>query len=144
MLSNERAVAANVASEVAELMPAIARRVHFDMLHRLELPPAQLFLILQLYNQPPCRPADLARLLHVSAPTITGVVGRLERSGFLCRSTDLDDRRSVLISLTTKGSNLASKLLQGSAKRWDAILSGWQPKERSLFRDMLKKIIEAI
>src|SRR5262245_9739921 len=46
---------------------------------------------------------DLAELLHVHPSTLTGVLDRLERRGWLAREADPDDRRRSLFRLTNKG-----------------------------------------
>src|SRR5690606_22285213 len=46
---------------------------------------------------------DLARYLMVSRQNLSGVIGRLERDGHLCRAHDDRVRRSRLIRLTASG-----------------------------------------
>lgn len=46
---------------------------------------------------------DLARYLMVSRQNLSGVIGRLERDGHICRAYDERDRRSRLIKMTDTG-----------------------------------------
>ncbi len=68
-----------IAQEIAVLMPMIARRILLQLFQSLEIPQTQLFTIMTLYEKEPCRLSDLSRELHISAPTATGIVDRLER-----------------------------------------------------------------
>ena len=49
---------------------------------------------------------QLAAKLMVTKGNITGVVGRLESSGHLCRSTSSEDRRVQLVTLSDTGREL--------------------------------------
>jgi DNA-binding MarR family transcriptional regulator len=53
---------------------------------------------------------DLAEMLHVSRPTVTTMLQRLERSGWIERRVDPDDQRLTHVHLTAGGSALESQL----------------------------------
>jgi DNA-binding MarR family transcriptional regulator len=64
-------------------------------------------LVLRLVGRFPGLPAgELARLLHVHPSTLTGILARLERNGFLARRADPRDRRRALFGLTARGRDL--------------------------------------
>jgi DNA-binding MarR family transcriptional regulator len=61
-------------------------------------------LVLGLVGRfPGLTPGRLARLLHVHPSTLTGVLRRLERRGWLDRRTDPRDARRVRLGLTPRG-----------------------------------------
>lgn len=49
------------------------------------------------------KPADLARQLKVTAATLTNMLDRLETAGFVDRTRNPNDRRNLLVQLTTAG-----------------------------------------
>ena len=51
----------------------------------------------------PRRITELAELEAVTQPTVTTLVGRLERDGFVQRAPDPDDARAVRVHLTESG-----------------------------------------
>jgi DNA-binding MarR family transcriptional regulator len=51
----------------------------------------------------PRRITDLAEREAVAQPTVTTLVGRLERDGYVERRPDPDDARAVLVHLTAEG-----------------------------------------
>lgn len=53
-----------------------------------------------LVTDGPQRMSELAEREGVRLPTMTNVVGRLERAGYVRRTSDLDDRRVVMVSAT--------------------------------------------
>ncbi len=53
-------------------------------------------------------PVSLAAALHLSQPTVTGILIRLERRGLIRRDRSTTDRRSVVATVTEQGRKLAS------------------------------------
>ncbi|MEO6710152.1 MAG: MarR family transcriptional regulator [Planctomycetota bacterium] len=61
-------------------------------------------LVLQIVGRFPGLPAgELAALLHVHPGTLTGVLQRLEKKGWIRRRADPKDRRRTLVGLTERG-----------------------------------------
>jgi DNA-binding MarR family transcriptional regulator len=53
---------------------------------------------------------DLAEMLHLSRPTVTTMLQRLEQHGVVERRTDLQDQRLTRVYLTPTGLGLAEQL----------------------------------
>jgi DNA-binding MarR family transcriptional regulator len=53
-------------------------------------------------------PVALAKALHVSQPTITGILGRLAQRGLIERHRSDVDRRSIVAAVTDRGRELAA------------------------------------
>ena len=70
-----------------------------------DLTARQMALLLTVYLTPPPHTVrGLAEQLNVTKPVITRAVDRLSELGMVRRKTDPDDRRSVLLQRTVKGS----------------------------------------
>lgn len=54
-------------------------------------------------QHPRLAPGQLADLLHLDPSTVTGIVKRLGKQGFVAKRLDPDDRRRVILTLTDKG-----------------------------------------
>ena len=52
---------------------------------------------------------DLSRQMYLHPSTITGVIDRLERKGYVARDRDRNDRRVVKVKLTPAGEELVAK-----------------------------------
>lgn len=67
-----------------------------------ELPLMQLKCIHKVFEEDQLRVLDLAQRLNSSLPSVSRLVERLVKSGFLLRKIDDKDRRAVRLSLTLK------------------------------------------
>jgi len=76
-----------------------------------------------------CCVGTLARAVHLGQPTLTGIVQRLERAGYVERAPHEQDGRSVKISITPLGRNLlrnAPSLLQDHFHTELSKLKDWE------------------
>ncbi len=80
---------------------------------------------------------DLADLLHVSRPTVTAMLHRLERSGYIERSNDEDDARLTRIFLTDAGRELDERLRAFHRKYIDATIGSFSKPDRAEFVRLL-------
>ena len=72
---------------------------------------------------------DLARMVQVSQPTITGILDRLERRALITRARSESDRRTLDVALTDEGRRVlaaAPPLLQQRFTEALAQLQGWE------------------
>lgn len=71
----------------------------------------------------------LARGVHLSQPTVSGILDRLERRGLVHRERSDRDRRSVVVSVTEQGRKVlreSPSLLQDRFRQELARLKGWE------------------
>lgn len=83
------------------------RRVAIALLHQdlPDLTQRQVALLLQVYLSPsPHTVRGLAKELAMSKPAVTRALDRLSALDFVRRKTDEEDRRSILVQRTVKGS----------------------------------------
>ena len=76
-----------------------------------------------------CSIGALARALHLGQPTLTGIIQRLEKAGYVERSRHEQDGRSVKIAITPTGLNVlksAPSLLQDRFRTELAKLKDWE------------------
>jgi DNA-binding MarR family transcriptional regulator len=89
------------------------------------------------------RPGDLVRLEAVAAPTITRIVGDLERRGLIERTPDPSDGRSFLISATPEGVDVVLRARSERAERIAALLSAISPEELAAIDGALTALEDA-
>ena len=71
----------------------------------------------------------LARAVHLSGPTVTGILDRLAKRGLVDRARNGQDRRSVTVTLTHSGQEVlavAPSLLQDRFRRELVRLEEWE------------------
>ncbi|BBZ05419.1 MarR family transcriptional regulator [Mycolicibacterium chitae] len=79
---------------------------------------------------------DLAKATMITGPTLTRTVDRLVSRGLMYRTTDLHDRRRVLVSLTRRGRNLRGRLAIAVAEAERAAF-----ESRGLDVDQLRELV---
>ncbi len=80
---------------------------------------------------------SIARYLNLNSSTMSGIIDRLEIKGFVARLPNPDDKRTVFISLTSKG----AKLLDASPQLLHHQLS---KKLEKLPKEQIKQINDAL
>ncbi|MBF0593487.1 MAG: MarR family transcriptional regulator [Candidatus Omnitrophica bacterium] len=133
-----------IAEEIALIGPRIGRRILADIFQSSDISHSQLFVVMMLAHQGALRSSDIGKELKVAPPTATGIIGRLERAGYIHRLADKDDRRAVMVDLTPEGRKLAQKLRGIVVHRWTQILSKISREDAEKYLEILKKISEAI
>ncbi len=134
----------SAARDISILMPIIAKRILLEFFQSVNIPQSQLLTLMSLYTKGACRLSELSSDLHVSAPTASGLVDRLESSGYVKRCADKEDRRAINIELTSKGTKLAKQFRKTIKNRWQEVLTKITIKDQQNFVTILKKIEEAI
>jgi len=76
----------------------------------------------------------------VTAITMTGLVDRLERDGWVVRREDPQDRRAKLVFLTDKVEPLKAKIKQLSEQVREAALQGISESEQQQLTDLLLRM----
>jgi DNA-binding MarR family transcriptional regulator len=85
----------------------------------------------------------LARRAGVHPATITGILDRLERGGWVARDRDPTDRRAVVVrSLRDRYADLM-RLYSGMSRSMNQILGGYSDTELELLADFLRRTAAA-
>jgi DNA-binding MarR family transcriptional regulator len=71
----------------------------------------EISVLMRMNRKPACRATELATMIGIPTSTVTGVLDRLENRGFLERSHDPHDRRSIQIALTPKSKEFVADLM---------------------------------
>jgi len=74
---------------------------------------AQFFLLGYLAKEDWLTMSDIAKKMGHSTAAATGLVDRLEKLGYVERLHAADDRRKVMVQITSKGEELVSRLRGG-------------------------------
>jgi DNA-binding MarR family transcriptional regulator len=113
---------------------------------RLDAPPAQVRLLAQISELGPARIGDLAVADHTSQPTMTGQVRRLEERGWVRRTSDPDDARAALITITAQGAEVLAAARRSRAQALRPVLDQLGAADRARLRDavdLLRAVVDA-
>lgn len=98
-----------------------------------------------LRDSGPRRITELADSEAIAQPTVTALVGRLERDGFVQRAADPEDARAVLVHLTDVGLERLNEMRAGRAALLEARLAALTEDERAALAaamPVLDKLLE--
>jgi len=84
----------------------LIQRLYRPLLAPLGLTYAQYLVMLLLWEREPLTISEVRDCLYVDIGTLSPLLKRMEKAGFLTRSRDTDDERRVLVALTPHGRTL--------------------------------------
>ena len=87
---------------------------------------------------------DLEKLLDVKAPTVNGIVGRMEEKGFIRRLPGKRDGRCRSITVTEKGRLLEREVTEGMRAVEAQAIEGFAPQEREQLKGLLFRVMEKL
>jgi len=105
------------------------------------------FTVLVLLNRDPKTPinlADLAERSRVTRATMTGLIDTLERDGLVKREHSADDRRMLLVRLTSSGRTYLDQILPDYFRRVTLVMSQLTPDERKMLVSLIGKVQQSL
>ncbi len=135
------------AQEVNRIVPNIWREItHRQLNHpawgKMSLP--QMLLLEVLYHHRQCIMRELAEILSVSTPAVTGLVDRMVKGGYVRRVRDKKDRRVINIELTPKGAKAAQGVSTTRQKMIQDLFGKLSASERETYLKILRKVFAGI
>lgn len=110
---------------------------------RLQLNDADLYCLDLINREGPLSPTAVARRAGLHPATMTGILDRLERGGWITRERDPVDRRGVVIrALRDRNAELFG-LLSGMNTSMDQICADYSAAELELLADFLDRTTKA-
>ena len=103
----------------------------------VEVTPIQVMLLFFLQKNNGSSLTQISQGLMLENPTVTGLIDRLEKSGYVKRSDHPNDRRVYLVHLTEKGNKVAKKALPIVKKLNEQIKEGYSKGEIEDFKKVL-------
>ncbi len=88
------------------------------------------------------RPVDLCRRLLVRPPSITGLIDRLRRLGYVRSLSSSTDARGKEIRLTARGGALVERILEGHSAQIAAVMGGLDAAGQQQLDLLLRRLAE--
>jgi len=86
--------------------------------------------------------SDLGKRMYLHPSTITGVIDRLEKKGYVTRSRDQVDRRVIYVQLTAEGKRLAKRAPNPAQGKMIYGLKNLKRRELNLIYNSAQKLVE--
>lgn len=87
--------------------------------------------------------AELADLLYVTRPSVSALLERLERGGFIRRETAPSDRRGICIWLEPRGQEVVSSLREELRHYLAQLMGELTPSDLAAFTTIVSRFAEA-
>ena len=106
----------------------------------------QILCLGHLENQPYFQSThkELMEFLSLNSSTVTGIIGRLEKRGYVARLSNSNDRRLRSIVLTASGKKLLDETPNILHDRLSARLNSLSEEQNNMIKDSLTIIISAM
>ena len=128
---------------VGQLLAQVCRMTghHLRMhMERLGLHRGQGFALIQLWHHDGVPQGDLARGMHIRPASVTNMIQRMERDGWIRRERDADDQRVVRVYLTDKAKALRSEAQTVFREMEDDLISIYTAQELATLKRLLLKL----
>jgi len=99
-------------SEIMQSLRRIFKAIHnysFEISDKFGITGPQLWALKTISKNESLSLGDLSKRMYLRPSTITGLIDRLEKRGYVVRDRDRRDRRVIKIVLTPKGKGLAKR-----------------------------------
>jgi DNA-binding MarR family transcriptional regulator len=110
----------------------------------VDLKPAQLDVLMNLYRHPGMSQHDLARKLLIGRSNITMLLPQLEERGLVRREGDKKDKRVLRLALTTAGEALLMDALKIYTGLIEIAMAQSSPEECDLVGEQMRRIADAL
>jgi DNA-binding MarR family transcriptional regulator len=110
---------------------------------RLDLKDVDLDCLELIARHGPLTPSALARRAGLHPATMTGILDRLERGGWVTRERDPSDRRAVVVRALSDRNGELLRLYSGMNASMDEICAGYGESELELLADFLRRTANA-
>ena len=102
----------------------------------------QLWALKTISTNGSLSPGELSKKMYLHPSTITGVVDRLEKKGYVVRDRGQEDRRVVKVQLTPKGRKLVKKAPNPIQGKMVYGLRKLEKEKLDSIYDALQKLVE--
>jgi len=110
---------------------------------RLDLKDVDLDCLDLLGRHGPMSPGALARRPRLHPATMTGILDRLERAGWIARDRDLADRRGIVVRTLLGRAAELLRLYSGMNSKMDQLCAGYDEDQLELLADFLRHTTNA-
>jgi DNA-binding MarR family transcriptional regulator len=110
---------------------------------KLELKDVDLDCLDILDAHGPLSPTELARRAGLHPATMTGILDRLERGGWIVRERDPSDRRAVSVRAVHERYAELLRLYSGLSRSMNKLLADYSDSELVTIADFLRRTVDA-
>ncbi|GMK45849.1 hypothetical protein PghCCS26_29770 [Paenibacillus glycanilyticus] len=100
----------------------------------------QFKLLYTLHSSGPLKVSELAELLGLTSGAITGIADKMLAEGLISRERTADDRRVVIIALTSAGDKLVNQVMECHEELFSSFFNGLPEEDLQHLRRIFSKL----
>ncbi|MGR6898370.1 MarR family winged helix-turn-helix transcriptional regulator [Rummeliibacillus sp. TYF-LIM-RU47] len=110
------------------------------LLEEYGVTPAQYGVLNCLWREGQLSPKQIGEMVHLEAPTVSGILDKMQKAELIERSVDPNNRRNVLVIATEKSNEIREEVEAATDKLNHKVLQDLTESDT----EALKKALEAI
>lgn len=126
------------------LLAKVYQKAHLGFKKRLQkydLTPMRHLVLEVLREKEGLSAGEIARRLVLDKATLSGVLDRMVKTGWIVKVVDPDDKRSMQVFLSPKAKKMESAVLEERKKANEEILSRLTLEEKVLLKRLLRDLL---
>lgn len=151
MDSRERARADRSLADDVERFERLLRRISHvvytkgrEILGDFGITSPQFDALLFLHRDGDMPMGALCERMSLACSTVTDLVGRMEKGGYVIRERDQNDRRVIKVRLLPRGEDMVLKVMGARRRYLSGILGGLPAEERTKAIEALEEVYDLI
>lgn len=105
--------------------------------------PAQYGVLDCLWKEGQLSPKQIGAMVYLEAPTISGILDKMQKANLIDRSVDPNNRRNVLVTATPKSYEIREKVESATRDMNNKVLQNLTDEEQDGLKKALETIIKA-
>ena len=115
------------------------------LLEKYELTPAQAGILTCIWSgsENYMTPKEIGRKLYLEAPTVSGLLDKMQKIELITREVDPSNRRMIFVATTKKANDLRSEIEKITEKMNQEVLKNFSSEEADLLKKFLSQLINS-
>lgn len=113
------------------------------LLEEYGVTPAQYGVLNCLWREGQLSPKQIGEMVYLEAPTVSGILDKMQKAGLIERSVDPKNRRNVLVVATQKSNEIRDKIEVATIKLNNKVLQDLSDSDKVVLKKALDTIIQS-
>lgn len=113
------------------------------LLEEYGVTPAQYGVLNCLWREGQLSPKQIGEMVYLEAPTVSGILDKMQKADLIERSVDPKNRRNVLVVATQKSNEIRDKVEATTIKLNNMVLQNLSDSDKVVLKKALDTIIKS-
>ncbi|MGG0740449.1 MarR family winged helix-turn-helix transcriptional regulator [Niallia taxi] len=113
------------------------------LLEEYGVTPAQYGVLNCLWKEGQLSPKQIGEMVYLEAPTVSGILDKMQKAGLIERSVDPNNRRNVLVTATSKSNSIKENIESATINLNTMVLQNLSDNEQNVLKKALETIIKS-